>query len=341
MRTRLYQIAILASLVILLNSSIIEGRYNVRPRQDSRPSGPSPTAVLSSPVFQSHSRAPSPVKGPVQSSSEEALRSVDHEPTKSLESSAAVATSLSAATEDTFSTSSSSANPAILTVAPIANGSLPSIGNTTHGDLTVLPVQPVITPALSVAGAFMMLTGVLYTLIGIKTKWLHIFFSTAYLTSLAVSVLIIYVMHPPISNAIQGAYFVAAFVTGMIFGGGSVIFTDVTEGLGCLLGGFCLSMWFLVLTPGGLITSTAGKAIFIACFTLGLFGFYISHWTRAYGLIGATSFAGATVVVLGIDCFSRAGLKEFWLYIWGKMKFLPNETFVMDFLLPGSLYLSY
>ncbi|KAL9046748.1 MAG: hypothetical protein Q9214_000495 [Letrouitia sp. 1 TL-2023] len=315
MRTRLYQIAILASLEVLLGSSIVEGRYNVRPRQDSRPPGPSPTAVPS-PDFQSHSRAPSPVKRPLQSSSEETLRSVKHEPTKSLQLEAAAATSLSAATEDTFSTSSSSADPAILTAAPIANGSLPSTGNTTHGDLTVLPVRPVITPALSVAGAFMMLTGVLYTLIGIKTKWLHIFFSTAYLTSLAVSVLIIYVMHPPISNAIQGAYFVAAFVTGMIFGGGSVIFTDVTEGLGCLLGGFCLSMWFLVLTPGGLITSTAGKAIFISCFTLGIFGFYISHWTRAYGLIGATSFAGATVIVLGIDCFSRAGLKEFWLYIW-------------------------
>ena len=162
----------------------------------------------------------------------------------------------------------------------------------------------------------MMLTGVVYTLVGIKTKWLHIFFSTAYLASLAVTVLIVYVMHPPVSNAVQGAYFVAAFVTGLIFGGGAVIFADVTEGLGCLLGGFCLAMWFLILTPGGLIKSTAGKAIFIACFTLGAFGFYISHWTRAYGLIASTSFAGATVIALGIDCFSRAGLKEFWLYIW-------------------------
>lgn len=108
----------------------------------------------------------------------------------------------------------------------------------------------------------------------------------------------------------------AAFITGIIFGGGSVMFTDVTEGLGCLLGGFCLSMWFLVLKSGGLITSTAGKVILIACFTLGAFGLYISHLTRPYGLIGSISFAGATVIVLGIDCFSRAGLKEFWLYLW-------------------------
>lgn len=163
-----------------------------------------------------------------------------------------------------------------------------------------------------------MLTGLFYTLIGIKTKWLHIFLGTAYLASLAVTVLIVYVMHSPVSNAVQGAYFVAAFVTGLIFGGGSLIFADVAEGLGCFLGGYSLAMWFLVLKPDGLIKSTAGKAIFIACFTLGAFGFYLSHWTRAYGLIGATSFAGATVIVLGIDCFSRAGLKEFWLYIWGR-----------------------
>lgn len=167
-----------------------------------------------------------------------------------------------------------------------------------------------------------MVTGLFYTLIGIKTKWLHIFLSTAYLTSLAVTVLIVYVMHSPVSNAIQGAYFVAAFVTGLIFGGGSVLFADVTEGLGCLLGGYSLAMWFLVLKPDGLIKSTAGKAIFIACFTLGAFGLYMSHWTRAYGLIGATSFGGATVIVLGIDCFSRAGLKEFWLYIWGRSQLL-------------------
>ena len=123
-------------------------------------------------------------------------------------------------------------------------------------------------------------------------------------------------MNPPVSKAIQGAYVVAAILTGIVFGGGSVMFADVTEGLGCLLGGFSLSMWFLVLRPGGLVTSTAGKVIMIASFTLGSFALYLLHFTRPYGLIGSISFAGATVIILGVDCFSRAGLKEFWLYLW-------------------------
>lgn len=137
-------------------------------------------------------------------------------------------------------------------------------------------------------------------------------------------------MNPPVSKAIQGAYFVAALMTGVAFGGGSCLFADVTEGLGCLLGGFCLSMWFLVLKPGGLVTSTAGKAILISSFTLGAFGLYVSHFTRPYGLIGSISFAGATVIVLGVDCFSRAGLKEFWLYLWD----LNEDLFPIKYSVP-------
>jgi len=131
-------------------------------------------------------------------------------------------------------------------------------------------------------------------------------------------------MNPPVSNAVQGAFFVAALVTGLIAGALSLIFTEVTEGLGCLLGGFCLSMWFLVLKPGGIIDSTTGRAIFIGVFSFAGFSLSFSHYTRTYGLIVCIAFAGATITILGIDCFSRAGLKEFWLYLWsGSYSVLP------------------
>lgn len=123
-------------------------------------------------------------------------------------------------------------------------------------------------------------------------------------------------MNPPVSNAIQGAYVVAATMTGLILGGAAIVFTEMTEGLGCLLGGFCFSMWLLVLQPGGLLTSTSAKAGFISAFTFAGFATSFSHITRPYALIGFISFSGATTLVLGIDCVSRAGLKEFWAYIW-------------------------
>lgn len=125
-------------------------------------------------------------------------------------------------------------------------------------------------------------------------------------------------MNPPVSPAVQGAFFIAAFFTGVTLGGLSLIFQEVTEGLGCLLGGFCLSMWFLVLKPDGLIGSQGGRAIFIACMSVAAFSLSFSSYTRNHGLIVCISFAGATITVLGIDCFSKAGLKEFWLWLWSK-----------------------
>lgn len=123
-------------------------------------------------------------------------------------------------------------------------------------------------------------------------------------------------MSLPVSDAIQGAYVVGVVCSGLILGGAATVFKELTEGLGCLLGGFCFAMWLLTLHDGGLLPSTVGKVIFITAFTVVGFALYFSRYTRAYSLIVLMSFAGATVTVLGIDCFSRAGLKEFWVYIW-------------------------
>src|ERR1700730_9280249 len=100
-------------------------------------------------------------------------------------------------------------------------------------------------------------------------------------------------MNPPVNNAIQGAYVVAIAMTGLILGGAAIVFTEMTEGLGCLLGGFCLSMLLWVLKPGGLVTSTSGKSIFIAAFTLAAFSTYFTRYTRPYGLIIFISFGEA------------------------------------------------
>lgn len=164
---------------------------------------------------------------------------------------------------------------------------------------------------------FLLATGVALCLIGIKHDWLYIFLSTALLASLAVTVLIIYVMPSNgVSNAIQGAYLVAIVMTGLIFGAVSLVFKEVTDGLGCLLGGFCFAMWLLVLSPGGIIKSTAGRGVFIGVFCVAGFAFSCTRYTRNYALILCTAFSGAMVTILGVDCFSRAGLKEFWIYLW-------------------------
>lgn len=180
-----------------------------------------------------------------------------------------------------------------------------------------LPLKPRVTPGFSVAGVILMLTGSAYTLIGIKTRWLHCFLSAGFLAAVGVTVLIIYVMNPPISDGVQGAYVVAATGTGLLLGGAALVFKEVTECLACLLGGFCLAMWLLTLKEGGLLGSGgAPVTIFIAVFSAASFAGYFSRWTRAHFMIACISLSGATAVVIGIDCFSRAGLKEYWAWIW-------------------------
>lgn len=237
------------------------------------------------------------------------------EATTTLQSSAAEQSSITnIVSTDTKGATSS---PSLSTTAASTAATAATTGSSAAKH-TALPLQPKITPALGIAGVILLLTGIALCLVGIKHKWLYIFLSTAYLAGLGVTVLVIYVMNPPVSSAVQGAYMVAAIITGLIFGALALIFKEITEGLGCLLGGFCLAMWFLVLSPGGLISSTTGRAILIAAFCLATYALSFSHYTRNYALIFGTSFSGAQIAVIGIDCFSRAGLKEFWLYIWSK-----------------------
>lgn len=124
-------------------------------------------------------------------------------------------------------------------------------------------------------------------------------------------------MNPPVSNGIQGAFLVAVLAAGCIFGGLSLIFYEITKGFGCALGGFSLAMWFLTLAPDGLIHSKTMRVVFIVVFMAATSALAIPKFTREYALIGSLPFAGATAAILGIDCFSRAGLKEFWIYLWG------------------------
>lgn len=161
-----------------------------------------------------------------------------------------------------------------------------------------------------------MIAGLALCFIGIKHNQLQIFLSTTLLLTLAIEVLIVYVMNPPVSDAVQGGYLVAGVIPGFIGGGVAMVFKEMTEGNGCFLGGFCFAMWLLCLAPGGLIAAKIGRIIVILVFACIAWAADWSRYTRTYGIIVCTAFAGSTAFILGVDCFSRAGLKEFWLYNW-------------------------
>ncbi|KAH2172790.1 hypothetical protein KXW37_001205 [Aspergillus fumigatus] len=249
-----------------------------------------------------------------------ALEARDESPTTTISGNQAPSASATRAVNATVGVNSTATSN---TSAP-ASTTILSLNKSTVSGTTpapgVLPLEPQVTPAFGVGGSILIATGAILALIGIRNLWVQVFLSAAFLTSLGVTVLIVYVMNPPVRVAVQGAYLVAIFFTGMTFGAFSIVFKELTEGLGCLLGGFCVSMWLLCLRPGGLLTDTNAKGGFIGAISAAFYALSFSRHTRPYGLIVSAAVSGGSAVALGIDCYSLAGLKEFWLYIWGLNK---------------------
>ncbi|KAJ5709047.1 hypothetical protein N7493_010381 [Penicillium malachiteum] len=244
----------------------------------------------------------------------------------------AATTTASTSTSNSTSHTSQSSQLASDTSVPSLGTSSSGSGSQSSSNSTKmtysggLPIQPKITPALGAGGFILLAAGAALAFVGIRKPRIYIFLSTGFVAALGVTVLIEYVMSPPASNAVQGAYLVAIVSTGAIFGGLALVFKEITEGLCCLLGGFCIGMWLITLKAGGLVTKDGPKVGFILAFAGGFYCLSFSRYTRSYGSILCTAFSGATAIVLGIDCYSRAGLKEFWLYIWH----LNDDTFPLN-----------
>ncbi|CAK3936870.1 Hypothetical predicted protein [Lecanosticta acicola] len=294
------QYALVSLLVALACAERIGVRDGLRLRQ-AQQSGTPATTTNNAPSTSATSDNTEPSNGPTStgSASQAATTGDSHSVSPSKSGDATVPITLSGTT----------------TGSPSPTVTLPGPNNSTNDGVT-LPIQPALNPALGIAGVLLMIAGLALGFVGIKHRETQTFLSTALVVALSIEVLVVYLMHPPVPAAIQGAYLVAGVCGGALLGGLALIFKEVSEGFGCVLGGFCLAMWLLVLRPGGLIQNSTGKIVLIAVLCAAGYCSYISRFTRDYGVIVCTSFAGATAFILGIDCFGRAGLKEFWLYIW-------------------------
>lgn len=267
--------------------------------------------------------APKPTSEDNQDDDEETTEAAAKPNLSDITASANTKTSFTAAPKSTtasgFTTSTTSSTSSSASATPTIDPTADDIRTTDDwykASEEKLPLQPRVSVAFGFGGALLITTGTLLAFVGIQHKLLYICLSTAYLVCLSITVLIIYVMNPPVSDAVQGAYLVGIVAPGLIFGGGAMVFSNLTEGLGCMLGGFTLSMWLLCLKAGGLLTNTTSIVIFICVFSAVVFSTAYVNFFQPYTLIFSLAFSGATAIVLGIDCFSRAGLKEFWVYIW-------------------------
>lgn len=79
-----------------------------------------------------------------------------------------------------------------------------------------------------------------------------------------------------------------------------------------------MAMWIETLCPGGVIKTSGmtGLLIGVMCVVSVTLSIpLLKKWAELLYTI-FSAFSGSTALMLGVDCYSRAGLKEFWIYTW-------------------------
>ncbi|EAU92662.1 hypothetical protein CC1G_01707 [Coprinopsis cinerea okayama7 len=173
-------------------------------------------------------------------------------------------------------------------------------------------------PAFGVLGAILILTGLPSAFWGHKNRWTSFFLIGFYTLSLVCIVLILKfgvlpAINPP-SKTVRGMFVLACTIAGVAGGAIAIFFwKGARYGIGAW-GGFALALWIQCFNNGGLIKPIGFRWIlYIGC---GVAGFALCTIPKIHYhvLLVSTAFVGATSFMLGVDCFTTAGLKEF--YIW-------------------------
>ncbi|KAG2154733.1 hypothetical protein DEU56DRAFT_947967 [Suillus clintonianus] len=175
-----------------------------------------------------------------------------------------------------------------------------------------------ITPAFGVLGAILIITGLPSAFWGHKNRWTSFFLIGFYTLSLVCFVLIVKfgilpAINPP-NNTLQGMFVLASAVAGIMGGAFTIFFWKATKYFIGAWGGFAFGLWIQCFRNGGLITPVGMRWIlYIACSVVAFVLCTIPriHW---HMLLVATAFVGSSAFILGVDCYTTAGLKEF--YVW-------------------------
>ncbi|KAF5323351.1 hypothetical protein D9611_005801 [Ephemerocybe angulata] len=192
----------------------------------------------------------------------------------------------------------------------------PSSTPTTHGAQAQETAEPTpepivlatkVDPAFGVLGVILILTGLPSAFWGHKNRWTSFFLIGFYTLSLVCFVLILKfgilpAINPP-SKTVRGMFVLATTIAGFAGGAIAIFFwKGARYGIGAW-GGFALALWIQCFANGGIIKPIGFRWIF-----------YIGSGIHYHILLISTAFVGATSFMLGVDCFTTAGLKEF--YIW-------------------------
>lgn len=159
-----------------------------------------------------------------------------------------------------------------------------------------------------VAGIFLILIGLFFSLFGYKLIKVLVFFAGF----CVVGGLVLYAeykIRAPQENekGRQIWYLGIAAACGVL--GGTLMLFLYKVGLALVgaLGGFALASWILSMRSGGLIHSDVGRILFIVAMILIAMG--IVFFLQRPAIIVASAIWGSYALFVGIDCFARTGFQ--------------------------------
>lgn len=132
-------------------------------------------------------------------------------------------------------------------------------------------------------------------------------------------------VNPP-SQTLRGMFVLSATIAGAAGGAIAIFFWKVARyGIGAW-GGFAFALYIQAFHDGGVIKSLSFRWIlYIVCAVLGFILCTIPK-IHYHVLLISTAFVGASSFMLGVDCFTTAGLKEFYIWNIGFPSLFPKFT---------------
>lgn len=119
-------------------------------------------------------------------------------------------------------------------------------------------------------------------------------------------------------------FVLSSFVAGVAGGGFTIFFWKTTKYFIGAWGGFAFGLWVQSLRDGGLIRPIGVRWVMFITFSV--IGFVMCTIPKIHHqvILVATAVVGASTVILGVDCFSTAGLKEFYVWNLGFQQLFPK-----------------
>ncbi|THV07672.1 hypothetical protein K435DRAFT_643271 [Dendrothele bispora CBS 962.96] len=207
-----------------------------------------------------------------------------------------------------------------VTVTPTPTSTANSTSATASSSATPEPIalDTRLDPAFGVLGVILILTGLPSAFWGHKNRWTSFFLIGFYTLSLVCFVLILRFgvlrsINPP-SKTLRGMFVLACGIAGFAGGAIAIFFWKAARyGIGGW-GGFALALWIQCFHNGGLIKPVGFRWIlYIGCAVVGFVLCTIPK-IHYHVLLISTAIVGSSALILGVDCFTTANLKEF--YVW-------------------------